>query len=73
MGRGQERSECRQRLLSALSALGPRWEMAEFALDPEDFGPGGEVGSWYGENMGKIWGKYGESIETSMEKWDLTL
>ena len=33
---GQERSECRHRLLSA---LGSGWEMAEFALDPEDFGP----------------------------------
>ena len=31
----KERSECRQRLLNALSA----WEMAEFAIDPEDLGP----------------------------------
>jgi len=41
--RGQERSECRQRLLSA---LGSGWEMAEFALDPEDFGPVAQRGSW---------------------------
>ena len=30
----KERSECRQRLLQALKG----WEVAEFALDPEEFG-----------------------------------
>ncbi|CAL1163843.1 unnamed protein product [Cladocopium goreaui] len=42
---GFERSECRQRLLSA---LGSGWEMAEFALDPEDFGLPNRRPRYYG-------------------------
>ena len=47
----KERSECRQRLLNALSA----WEMAEFAIDPEDLGPMVTIfWGWSGER-GSIW------------------
>eukprot|EP00434_Breviolum_minutum_P013047 symbB.v1.2.011495.t1/scaffold772.1/size165093/2 len=41
---GFERSECRQRLLNALST----WEMAEFAIDPEDLGLPNRRPRYYG-------------------------
>eukprot|EP00435_Cladocopium_sp_Y103_P010471 s3049_g2.t1 len=43
---GFERSVCRQRLLRALASHG--WEMAEFALDPEDFGLPSRRPRYYG-------------------------
>ena len=52
MANHQERSECRQRLLNALST----WEMAEFAIDPEDLGPVDDQG-WKGQCLviPKLW------------------
>lgn len=43
---GFERSECRKRLIEALSSL--HWEVAEFALDPQDFGIPNRRPRYYG-------------------------
>ncbi|CAK9089044.1 [NU+] prion formation protein 1, partial [Durusdinium trenchii] len=44
---GFERSECRQRLLDTLAQL-EHWELAEFALDPEEFGLPNRRPRYYG-------------------------